>query len=697
MRSKGLFIPSETKYPLMGLDSSSPSTALDPRFSPSCKNVFFEQGVVKKRLGYVGFGAGDLLSTVTEHPIIGLVQHEDTDGDLHLLAITTREFYRYDSGSDEWVCISDVLTLSKCEGKTGWTDPGDNITLHDEDEETIVKLGDMNFKIAVWADFETGALAYVNEHAAPLDLTDAVAISFWFRSSIALGVGNVQYVITESETFEKAPEEGFAVFDIPACDANTWYYLTLTPNAEGESTFANLNAVENHGFWGAVDKGECFLYVYNISAKSSRWTGDKDDAFTSARLWSGANLDVTETFMSNGKDIPVLWNSSDAYVTEFKVLDVDVDYVKCVATFMEMAIAANFSVDSVYNSHGFAWSDIGDITNWTTGDSGDADLTDLDGEIVRLEPLGDRLVIYSTNSIMTCAYTGSEAVFAFDLRIHDSHLISGKSVVNLGPYHIFASTNNFFLFDGTRGIREIGRPIEKEYISDLDPTYASRSFAYHDVPRRRVYFFYPHLGSGGKITKAFVLDYDLTSVSNWVWSKYSMSKDILCMAGFQGYSALLSWDNLAEGEGTPWETWDGPWLHPSEKEGFLTLIIGSTEGDVFLHDETERNDDGGVIESFFETKDFTVPQSYKSSYGRWMECEMELKGDSVEVFYSTDGGAGFVNIMSSDDILKDKWRYIKYQFDVHAKQLRIKVQNNSTTGGFELRNIRVWLREGAPR
>jgi hypothetical protein len=93
------FTPSQSVHPFLGLNTTNPSTLINPSLSPNCINVTVTDGNVKKRKGYIELGS---LST-GGLPVMEVISFQDGSGNTHLVAVTTQRFYIYDYTTNSWI------------------------------------------------------------------------------------------------------------------------------------------------------------------------------------------------------------------------------------------------------------------------------------------------------------------------------------------------------------------------------------------------------------------------------------------------------------------------------------------------------------------------------------------------------------------------------------------------------------------
>lgn len=92
------YTPSESSFPLAGLDLLSPTDQVDHHYSPNAKNAVCALGVVSKRTGYNPLGTSQ-----PPDPVMALIDFEVTSTNRIFVCITTTKFYSYDPGGNVWV------------------------------------------------------------------------------------------------------------------------------------------------------------------------------------------------------------------------------------------------------------------------------------------------------------------------------------------------------------------------------------------------------------------------------------------------------------------------------------------------------------------------------------------------------------------------------------------------------------------
>jgi hypothetical protein len=432
--------------------------------------------------------------------------------------------------------------------------------------------------------------------------------------------------------------------------------------------------------------------TYQVASVDVNWTGAVTDVFEYA-IVSGKNVSGTYTtwiIATNGKDQPRYWDGTASKfalyaptgITNFKTC-------KTLTSFYDHILLGNISYTSGSPDRTLVvWSETQELTKFadTDQDAGSAILTDTQGDIVKFVQFGDRMMIYSDNTIHSITYIAGVSVFTFEKILQETRLISPRSIVNIGPFHLFLSQENVIYFDGTKLWGHIGNRIYRSYRDELDASNRHLAFAFHDVAKMHVYFNYPIVGD----SQIYKTEYKIQNLLDSTWTRIKYNDSTLSMGFFSRDTNLAC--NSAQFVGVTCSGTDFPCSQGSIKGGFPVRVFGTSTGRVCLCDDTIPNDAGTAAESRWDSIDFTVPEGYESELGRWLEIEMDLKGFEADVLISLDQGQTYQFV----ETLALTGRYDKYrvQIDEMSKSLRVRIKNQCPSSSFYLRWLRVWLRPG---
>jgi len=667
-----VYQPADSMFPLLGVNERDQSTFMNPRYSPSSEDVIIEDGVMKKRTGYIQHGD----TFIHAEPVLAIIQMTTIGGTNKLTALTTRNQYLYDESTETWRLMGEVL--EDFNSKADWT-AGAGVAL--ADESTIAKYGN-SMKITI--DDAAGAdlkIAYSNT-ITNVDTSDYNILTLWIYSSVALDAADYSIFLSEDADGAKT---NATEHEIPAIAATTWTAVRI-------AITSGKDDVESIGIWQNTDNsGEVILYLDDLRI-SSQWTGDEDDYVLSTIGMDESGRYVVAT---NGRDWPLWWNGSDA---TWKKLEVDLaSFVTCRAlgVFQNRLWMGNVKRTSV-EPQAFYWSAAGDWTDWTGIDTGGALLSDASGAIQGLVGMGDRLAIYAEDSIGFVSYVGGDVLYAFETVVRGSRLVSPRTIISIGPYHFFMSQESFHVFDGSRDLKSIGSLIDNRLRKYIDLSEAAKAHGFYDLATKIIYWVVPRgliPDTCGRTSETYRLELNLQDLSTIKWDVVSFIERPTCF-GYFAQQGNLAWDSGSL-SGVSWEEMVGAWESLSSQASFPVLASGNTTGEVFLHTGVAKTDNGSSVDAKWDSIDFTVPQIYQSLYGRWGEIELDLRGDFVDVSYSLDQGATYT-VVETLTLNKD-WTRHKVYVDKVNPTFRVRLSKNSSTAMFEMRWLRVWVSPGGSR
>lgn len=424
--------------------------------------------------------------------------------------------------------------------------------------------------------------------------------------------------------------------------------------------------------------------TYQETATDVDRTGDEEDTIDwSVLIGTDDDDEAAKWFVfTNGKDKPRYW---DGTMDKFGLYEPDIpSFVTCraIAQFYGHVVLANVTTTDQARQ-AVIWSDTGKLLDFTGENSGLQTVTEASGDLLRLIPLGDRLVIYADNSISMIAYVGGSIIYSFETSLQETRLVSPRCVVNIGPFHVFMSQEDIVLFDGSRLTTPIGQKIYREYREILSVEHRERSFAFHDSAKRTIWFAVP-IDDATSIF--YTLEYNLQDYNASVWLRQRTAARPYAL-GFFSRDNTLAWDSPALA-GLSWNQITFTWGQASLRKAFPVRVIG-TSSRVLLNDETLPNDSNTVIESYWDSIDFTVPGAFESENGRWLEIEIELSGIEVDVYISIDEGETYTLLEHLE--LTPKFVVYKVLCDVVSPHTRVRLKNACLDSDFLFTGfLRLW-------
>lgn len=415
------------------------------------------------------------------------------------------------------------------------------------------------------------------------------------------------------------------------------------------------------------------------------WTQTPTDGYIDTA--TATDLQSSRMLITNGVEQPRQWDGTD----EFTLWEPDYDNFQTCKTFAVHAdhLFLGGIVAQTHEPATIAWSDVGSFDSFQEGTAGAQILTDVVGEIRALKPLGDRLVVYSNDSIITGIFVGLPAVFAFETVIPKGIRLGGaKAIVSIDVGHIYASEENFYLFDGSRGLRTLGNPVKTDYKVTKDTEHIAGASGLNDHSKRTIYLSF--FDTSGEVT-TYTSEYDPFNLGEMTWAKEQYADKVTAWGFYTNLTTLEAWEDVDAS--ILWEDRIDSWFEESKQVGYPIRVFGSDQGYVFISDGSRDTDNGVAYTSYVETVDFTLPAAFLSALGRWLEIEFEALGVDVVVSYSKDLGQSYTTLETVT--LGSRFQSHVVNMDDVSRTLRLKFETSS--GPFQLRWIRVWVRDAGPR
>lgn len=431
----------------------------------------------------------------------------------------------------------------------------------------------------------------------------------------------------------------------------------------------------------------------SISNTTSTWTGSISDPIEMtpiAGLDGGGNY-AKWILITNGKDTPKYWDGITSKVTDYVPIGItNFKTFRSAAFFYDHLLLANVTyTTSTQSRNVIYWTDTASLLDFSGTNGGVVLISDIEGEIWKLLPLGDRLAIYAENSISTITYVGGSAIYTFEKIVGSTRLVSMRGIVNVSGFHLYMNQENIIWFDGSKILRVMGDQITRTYREELYVNNRDLAFGYHDAAKRRLYFSVP---TGPSSNKIYMMEYKVEDWLNSTWTTHDYNDDPTAMGDFSR-DITLTYDSSVLA-GVTYNACNFTYNQGTVKGGFPLRVFGTESGRVAVCDDLLTSDADEPIQAHYDTIDFTIPQEYQSSLARWIELEIDAKGFEVLISYSKNEGRSYTEIKNLD--LTGEWKKYKVFFDTMSATLRFRFSNLCVNSKFSIRWIRVWLRPGGP-
>lgn len=423
-------------------------------------------------------------------------------------------------------------------------------------------------------------------------------------------------------------------------------------------------------------------------------TGDEEDGLDYVIATGRDSTGAIKTWIiiTNGVDKPRYWDGILPHFFEYSTATVankgaGISYTgfvtcKTLATMNGYLILGNITT-SAPEPNVLVWANTASLVNFDDGNAGAVQLVDVNRQILKLLQLGDRMMIYSEETLHHMIHVGGFDVFAFERVLSEIRLLSQRGVVDLGMFHVFMAQEKIQFYDGTRQLRSMSEAIRLRYRDVLQPSLKTRAWAFHDKPRSIVYFGVPKSESE---TLIFKCEYDTYDVRKLRWMPETYAQRVTAI-GFFSRDTNLAY-NSPEIATTLYTEVAMSYSAASLNAGFPQRVLGHVAA-VSLSNDTVYNDGSTAVNALFESPDFTVPQSFLSEDGRLVEIEFEGRGDEVTVEYSIDKGLNFKTLKTV--ILANSWRQSRVFLDKVSPVFRVRFRNATLNKNYEIRWYRAWV------
>ncbi len=309
------------------------------------------------------------------------------------------------------------------------------------------------------------------------------------------------------------------------------------------------------------------------------------------------------------------------------------------------------------NPQRIRWSDTGNAEEWNTGNSSSQDLTGSDFIQGAAKFRGNFLAVLKERSVWLGYATGDSNIFQFDRKTFGMGCAAPHTIDVINDSVIFLGWDDVYTFNGVQ-LTPISGSIRTALFGSLNPAQLSRAFGVTVEEQKEYWLFLSTTGTYPDT--AWVYNYELR---RWTQHNYP---DNMTNFGFYQVDSTVTFDNLA---GT-FDARTGRFDDRFFLEAAPTTLLGSNLGEVFEYDASVTEENGTIIDGFFDTKDFNFTSMTQRQ--RVTRIDVSYVGNGLEVWFSTDKGASWtlattlsastdfkrqqVNIRTSEDWIRFRFR-----------------------------------------
>lgn len=328
------------------------------------------------------------------------------------------------------------------------------------------------------------------------------------------------------------------------------------------------------------------------------------------------------------------------------------------------------------------WCDTGLPETWTGGNAGSQDLLDDPEDITGMGLFGNFVTIHKPNSIYVGQLVSTSDVFRFDRKATGVGAVSAATIQNIpSGEQVFLASDGLHLFNGITAPL-IESPVQDELREEMNPAYLYKSQAIY-VEELDEYWVCVPSGS----------DTEPQTIYKYNWRTRQIYKDVrsnLTALGVYLNTQEDTWDDRS----LVWDSDTSRWNSVSHLSLNPVVIVGDSSGNSAKRTSATNNDAGTAVESYSDTKDFTAQDFEQADIDkmiRWKGLEIWAKGNSVVVYYSTDGGSSWTlasTVTLSSDYPTDDAPLNVY-FDVINSRIRFRFYNAVAGESFTLKKYQI--------
>lgn len=328
------------------------------------------------------------------------------------------------------------------------------------------------------------------------------------------------------------------------------------------------------------------------------------------------------------------------------------------------------------------WPDTGLPEIWSGGNAGSQDLLEDPEDMTGMGVFGGFLTVHKSKSIYLGQLVSTSEVFRFERRATGVGAVAEATIQNIpSGEQIFLATDGIHLFNGITAPL-IDSPIQDELREEMNPAYLYKAQAVF-VAELDEYWVCVPKGS----------DTEPQTIYKYNWRTKQLYKDEranLTAVGIFLNTQEDTWDDDAgtwDSDTTRWDSVTNLSLNP-------VVICGDASGNTTKRTANSNNDGGVAVEGLWETKDFTAEDAGLPDMDRmmrWKGLQLWAKGNSVKVYYSTNGGASWnlaTTLTLSSDYPTDAVPLSVY-FDVVSSMIRFRFVNNTAGESYTVKKYQI--------
>ncbi len=324
------------------------------------------------------------------------------------------------------------------------------------------------------------------------------------------------------------------------------------------------------------------------------------------------------------------------------------------------------------------WCDTGNIEEWVNGNAGGDTLTDEQNDegITGMNLFGNYLCIHKEKSIYLGTLTTNELIIVFERKPNIIGTVCNNTIQNLPTgEQIYLSKNGLMVFNGISSSL-IEAPIQDEIRQGLNSVAVHRCWSCI-ISEKDEYWVGVPIGSQDLPETVYKFNYITRTV-------YKDERPNISAAGKMLQVENVIIDSVTIPIVETLGRFDDNTLMALSKP----VLFGDKAGNTTILNNAISSDNGVIIESIYETKDYCIEQGF---IVRWQGVKIWAKGNSLNVQHSFDGGRtwyGGKKMQLVDEYPSFTFPQI-YYFDGVSDRVRFRFSNNKLGETWELKQYQI--------
>lgn len=312
-----------------------------------------------------------------------------------------------------------------------------------------------------------------------------------------------------------------------------------------------------------------------------------------------------------------------------------------VAAFDNFLLAANIRSGTSDFVQRIQWSDRGSASSWTAGLSGFEDLLQMRGDITRLLPLENRIIVFGENETWQGYRSDFPNLFVFqpiDTAVGCPYpwtaTVTPQGILFLGrDYHVYLLPKQ-----GGQPV-SVGQRLHRSIRNLIDRP--ERAWGCWDHTTDVYQLNYPIKGGSGRPQRAAWLDLESGA---WAPQSYDPVAGSLSLTrGFeiQLSSSATTWGGL-QAAGITWSTLNMTWADLAGASEERAILAGSSAGTLYYLNSNATSDNGTPVRSYWQSSSLggDTPSVTKTMTRLYMDYQAD-SASSLTVSISQNQGASF--------------------------------------------------------